>query len=80
MGFSGMISDLVSGYPISGKRFSVLYRLSGDEREARAKAHNVCWTARRFPDALIPDGVIRDQILGASSGSRPGRTAGMQRR
>jgi ribulose-bisphosphate carboxylase large chain len=60
-----MISDRVSGYPISGRRFSVLYRLSGDEREARAKASDICLEQTvEFPDALIPDGVIRDQILG----------------
>ena len=65
MGISRMISDLVSGYPISGRRFSVLYRLSGDEREARAKARDICLEQTvEFPDALIPDGVIRDQILG----------------
>jgi len=65
MGISRMISDLVSGYPISGRRFSVLYRLSGDEREARAKARDICLEQTvEFPEALIPDGVIREQVLG----------------
>ena len=60
-----MISDLVSTYPVSGRRFSVLYRLSGDEQEAHAKARDICLEQTvEFPDALIPDGVIRDQVLG----------------
>jgi ribulose-bisphosphate carboxylase large chain len=60
-----MISGQISTYPVSCHRFSVLYRLSGNEEEAHAKARDICLEQTvEFPDALIPDGVIRDQILG----------------
>lgn len=49
----------------SGQRFTVEYRLSGTEAEARAKAALVCNDQTvEAPDKIIPAGVIREQILG----------------
>jgi ribulose-bisphosphate carboxylase large chain len=60
-----MIPDPVSSYPISSQRFSVRYRLSGNEEEARAKAQDICLEQTvELPDALIPAGMIRDHLLG----------------
>ena len=75
-----MNADLVSPYPVSGQRFSVQYRLSGNDEEARAKAQDICLEQTvEFPDALIPDGIIRDHVLGRielfEAGSDGGYTA-----
>jgi ribulose-bisphosphate carboxylase large chain len=75
-----MLPDLVSTYPLSSQRFSVLYRLSGNEEEAHAKARDICLEQTvEFPDALIPEGIIRDHILGRverfEAGSDGGYTA-----
>jgi ribulose-bisphosphate carboxylase large chain len=65
MGISPMNPDLVSSFPVSGQRFCVLYRLSGNGEEARAKARDICLEQTvELPDALIPGGMIRDHILG----------------
>jgi ribulose-bisphosphate carboxylase large chain len=49
----------------SGKRFSVTYRLFGNEKEARAKAEDICIEQTvEFPADEVPDGVIRDHIFG----------------
>lgn len=52
--------------PLSGERFSVVYRLTAsDEAEARDKAWDICLEQTvEFPDDLVPNGVIRDHILG----------------
>jgi ribulose-bisphosphate carboxylase large chain len=50
---------------LSGERFSVTYRILGDEAEALAKAKETCLEETvELPDAVVPDGDIRDQIVG----------------
>ncbi len=49
----------------SGDRFSVTYRLFGNEREARAKAEDICIEQTvEFPADEVPAGIIRDQVFG----------------
>ncbi len=52
--------------PLSGERFCVVYCLAAkDEAEAREKARDICLEQTvEFPDDLVPDGDIRDHILG----------------
>jgi ribulose-bisphosphate carboxylase large chain len=50
---------------LSGNRFSVIYRLSGNEHTARAKAIDICAEQTvEFPVSLLPPGVIPEQIVG----------------
>lgn len=50
---------------LSGERFRVRYRLSGDAREARLKAEDICIEQTiEFPAVLVTGGDIRDHILG----------------
>jgi ribulose-bisphosphate carboxylase large chain len=50
---------------LSGLRFSVIYRLMGDEKEAYARARDICIEQTvEFPEELIPEGDIRDHLLG----------------
>ncbi len=49
----------------SGERFSVVYRLSGSEQEARAKAGDICIEQTvEFPADEVPPGIIRDHVFG----------------
>ena len=49
----------------SGERFSVTYRIYGDEKEARAKAEDICIEQTvEFPADEVPAGVIRDHVFG----------------
>ena len=49
----------------SGDRFSVTYRLSGSEEEARAKAEDICIEQTvEFPAEEVPEGIIRDHVFG----------------
>jgi S-methyl-5-thioribulose 1-phosphate isomerase len=49
----------------SGERFSVTYRIFGNEAEARSKAHDICIEQTvEFPADEVPEGVIRDHVLG----------------
>ena len=49
----------------SGERFRVTYRLEGDEKEALARAKDICLEQTvEFPDDLVPDGFIREHVLG----------------
>jgi ribulose-bisphosphate carboxylase large chain len=49
----------------SGERFQVVYQLVGDEAEARRKALDICLEQTvELPDDLVPDGPIRDSIVG----------------
>src|SRR5512143_3858472 len=60
-----MTDALVSSFPVSGHRFSVLYRLDGDEGQARRRAHDICLEQTvEVPETLVPDGIIRDHVLG----------------
>lgn len=50
---------------LSGERFTVVYRMVGSEAEAAAKAHDVSLEQTvEFPLECVPDGPIRDQIIG----------------
>jgi len=50
---------------LSGERFAVVYRLTGDATEAAAQARDICLEQTvEFPDELVPDGDIREHILG----------------
>jgi ribulose-bisphosphate carboxylase large chain len=49
----------------SKKRFSVTYRLFGTEKDARAKAEDICIEQTvEFPAEEVPEGVIRDHVFG----------------
>ena len=49
----------------SGDRFSVTYRLFGNEKEARTKAEDICIEQTvEFPADEVPEGVIRDHVFG----------------
>ncbi len=49
----------------SGERFSVTYRLFGNEKESRAKAEDICIEQTvEFPADEVPDGIIRSHIFG----------------
>jgi len=60
MFFSGE-SELV----LPCERFLVTYHLWGSQSEAYAKAQDICLEQTvEFPDELVPDGIIREHILG----------------
>lgn len=60
-----MNPDFILAQPLSQKRFSVVYRLAGPEKEAYEKALDICLEQTvEFPDALVPSGMIREHILG----------------
>ena len=47
------------------ERFTVTYRLTGDQDLCREKATNICLEQTvELGDALVPDGFIRDEIMG----------------
>lgn len=50
---------------LSGDRFIVTYRLSGDETEARSKAEDICAEQTvEFSVALLPPGAIPEHVVG----------------
>jgi ribulose-bisphosphate carboxylase large chain len=50
---------------ISGERFTVVYRLTGSEAEAYAKAQDICVEQTlEFPLDLVPAGDLRDHVAG----------------
>jgi len=50
---------------LSGERFAVVYRLAGDESDARTKAQEICLEQTvEFPAEVLPAGDIREQIVG----------------
>lgn len=60
-----MFFSTASNFKLSGDRFSVVYRLTGNEKEAYAKAQDICLEQTvEFPGELVPDGMIRDEIVG----------------
>lgn len=49
----------------SGERFSVTYRIFGSEKDARAKAEDICIEQTvEFPADEVPKGIIKDQVFG----------------
>jgi ribulose-bisphosphate carboxylase large chain len=60
---------------LSGERFGVVYRLTGDEAAAHAKAHDICLEQTvEFPDDLVPAGDIREHIVGQIVSFEPADT------
>ncbi len=50
---------------LSGERFHVVYRLTGDEALARTKARAICFEQTvEFPEDLVPEGDVRERIVG----------------
>ena len=50
---------------LSGNRFSLVYRLSGDEKTARDRAADICAEQSvEFPCRLLPPGAIPEKIVG----------------
>ena len=50
---------------LSGKRFSIVYRLSGNEQAAQSKAQDICSEQSvEFPVDLLPPGTIPQKIVG----------------
>ncbi|BCX03037.1 MAG: ribulose-bisphosphate carboxylase [Candidatus Roseilinea sp.] len=50
---------------LSGHRFQVIYRICGTSDEVRARAREICIEQTvEFPEALLPDGDIRNHIVG----------------
>ncbi len=50
---------------ISGERFSVVYRIMGDEATALAIAKDICLEQTvEFPEECVPEGAIRESIFG----------------
>jgi len=49
----------------SSERFSVTYRLFGSEKDARARAEDICIEQTvEFPADEVPPGIIRDHVFG----------------
>ena len=49
----------------SGERFSVIYRIYGSEKDARAKAEDICIEQTvEFPAECVGGGTIRDHVFG----------------
>ncbi len=60
-----MTESPISSLPVSGERFSVRYRLAGTTKEAHERARDICLEQTvEVPDSLVPDGMIRDHVLG----------------
>ncbi len=60
MFFSG-----VSKLTLPVERFTVIYRVVGDEKEAYEKARDICLEQTvEFPEDLVPAGMIADHIVG----------------
>ena len=50
---------------LSGERLMVVYHLAGSEAEARSRAADLCLEQTvEFPADLLPEGQIRDQVVG----------------
>ena len=57
---------------LSGERFRIVYRLGGTEEEARARARDICLEQTvEFPDELVPEGPIRDHVVGRLESFEP---------
>ncbi|MDR3336949.1 MAG: ribulose 1,5-bisphosphate carboxylase large subunit [Treponema sp.] len=57
--------DKITRGLLSGNRFSVVYRLYGDERTVRSRAEDICAEQTvEFPVRFLPEGAIPDAVLG----------------
>lgn len=67
MFFSGM-----SKLALPCERFSVIYRVLGNDKEAYAKAKDICLEQTvEFPEELVPEGVIAEHIVGRIEAFEP---------
>lgn len=58
---------------LSGERFRVVYRIAGEEAAARKTAATVANEQTvEIPDGVVPDGDIREQVLGRVEALEPG--------
>ena len=65
---------------LSGERFVVEYRLTGEASDASAKARDICLEQTvEFPEELVPPGAIRDQIVGRVESIEPAGSAQLAR-
>ncbi|MFA7096756.1 MAG: RuBisCO large subunit C-terminal-like domain-containing protein [Gammaproteobacteria bacterium] len=65
--------------PLSGERFGVVYRLTGTEAEAHAKARDICVEQTiEFPADLVTGGDIRTHILGRIELLQPAPEGGFE--
>jgi ribulose-bisphosphate carboxylase large chain len=63
--------------PLCGERFEVVYRLTGSEAEAYAKAQEICIEQTiEFPADLVTGGDIRDHLLGRIEAFAPAAEGG----
>ncbi len=54
------------------ERFSIVYRLTGSETDAYSKAEDICLEQTvEFPGELVPEGVIREHIVGRIEDFQP---------
>ena len=67
--------------PPSGEQFRAEYLVAAsDEPEARARAQDLCLEQTvEFPEELLPEGLIRDQVLGPELLSAGGRGCSFRR-
>ena len=66
------MKDFIVTIALSGERFRVIYRLKGSEKEARAKAEDICVEQTiEFPAELVKGGDIRDHIFGRIESFQP---------
>ncbi len=57
---------------LSGERFAAVYRIAGDESEARQRARAICVEQTiEFPAELVAPGDIHDHVLGRVESFRP---------
>lgn len=55
----------ISKLSLPAERFSIIYRIFGEEKEAYGKAKDICLEQTvEFPGPLVPEGVIADNIVG----------------
>jgi len=60
---------------ISGERFSVIYHLTGSEKEAYAKAQDICVEQTvEYPYELLAPGFIKDEVVGRIESFAPLRS------
>lgn len=57
---------------LSGERFSIVYHITGNADDAYAQARDICLEQTvEFPDELVPEGDIRDSIVGQIESLQP---------
>lgn len=66
------MKNFIVSIKLSGKRFRVIYRLKGSEKEAHSRAEDICLEQTiEFPADLIIGGDIRNHIFGRIESFQP---------